>query len=243
MTGIPFTAVTWCQELEAAAAPRLTHYGQHLVFGENRVELSGPVMARWLAKTDNFLTEEFPFDGETFHLGLPRCWQRIVWETTCLLRGWESEEDAAEADLVVSDDVEVLKAAASSGQTSVAQTQHPLALQWPGELPAGVIDGTAALFGQADKILYPGQATPLWARQRDLLTDLTTVNGKGLTAVGGQPSLVGARVLVNTKDPTLLARQTLQLWAAGASVLVIDSTDREQVASIVSQENVDRVLD
>ncbi|WP_303048075.1 TIGR03089 family protein [Schaalia sp. Marseille-Q2122] len=75
--------------LYTQARPVLTWYGP------DRVELGGPVLARWFSKTANLLTHEYtdlyaPSPGASQHMvvDLPSCWQKIIWVSAATLCGW-----------------------------------------------------------------------------------------------------------------------------------------------------------
>lgn len=75
--------------LYAQSRPVLTWYGSE------RVELGGPVLARWFSKTANLLTNEYtdlfsPAPGVSQHIvvDLPSCWQKIIWISAATLSGW-----------------------------------------------------------------------------------------------------------------------------------------------------------
>ncbi|MFT0762870.1 hypothetical protein VRY54_07390 [Actinomyces sp. F1_1611] len=213
----PSTQV-WVERLANRKEPLLTWYST------GRVELAGPVLARWLAKVDNYLDAEFPFGAATFHLHLPECWQKIVWEAALALRGWEAGP-ADQVELVISDDLELLTAAADAGLTAIAQPTDPLALSWPGELPAGVSDAPGELNSQADQPLASLPDGPLWPVENNLLAGLPVPPG---------------RVFVQHPEVGKL----LQLWWHGGSALVIDNwaDDRERTRSLMDQEQAEQVL-
>lgn len=209
-------ASAWCDYLSRRTHPVLTWYS------EGRIELSGPVLARWLAKADNFLAQEFPFGAGMVHVALPLSWQRLVWDAALLMRGWPVV-GRSDAELVVGNDAALLTDAAASGQIAVAQTLSPLALSWPGPLPVGVLDGTAELMGQADYVMEPYPAPPLQL-------EVT-------------PAGAGDRALLKTPDPERLLGQALALWEAGASALIVEGADDEAVQRILTQERVTLVID
>lgn len=216
MTG-PSTA-EWTRMLFERSGPLLTWYST------GRVELSGPVLARWIAKVDNFLGSEFAFGESTFHLDLPNCWQRTVWEAALLLRGW-AETNLADADLVVSDNVETLRSGAALGVVTLAQPTDPLGLRWDGELPAGVTDAPGELLAQSDLSEYSLQSGPLWAFENHLLAGLPTPPGRVFLQSPGTQKL-------------------LQLWGNGGSALIVDSwqENQERTRDLLKQEKVSQVL-
>lgn len=214
----PSTSV-WVDRLNDISEPLLTWYS------EGRVDLSGPVLARWLAKVDNYLDAEFPFGGGTFHLALPDCWQRTIWEAGALLRGWEPAADPLAADLVISDDASVLEQAGAAGLVAVAQPTDPLGLQWVGALPPGVVDAPGELLSQSDDPLASLDTGPLWAIESTLLAGLEVPPG---------------RVFVQAPN----TRQLLQLWWNGGSALVIDNweADQKRTRALMRQERAQQVI-
>lgn len=222
----PAGIAAWCDLIDAARRPILTWYGP------DRIELSGPVLARWLAKADNFLAQEFPFGPGSAHIALPLSWQRLVWEATLRARSWSLNSDTTEIDLTVGDDLDLLISAANAGQVAVAQTLAPLALRWPGQLPDAVLDGAGELLGQPDRVMWPdpvGQAGPADA------------DGQSLPILPIEAAQ-GDRLLLTTQDPLQLLSQAFGAWLVGASVVVIAETDGETARRIAEQEAVTRTL-
>lgn len=204
-----------CGLLAAKPIPMLTWYD------DDRIELSGPVLARWISKVDNFLTQEFPFDGDLFHIDLRLSWQRLIWETACRLRGWIPADPEA-ANLVISTKSEILAPAAKRGQASVALTLAPLELSWPGVLPPGVLDGAAELLGQADTVLEP--------------------QSPGRVEVADYSEYAGACVELCSGDPFTVFTQALGLWWYGARIVVIGPGSKDHAERILQQEQVTRHL-
>lgn len=218
-----------------------------------RVELGGAVASRWLAKTDNFLDAEFPYGANSFSLFLPAHWRAPFWVIASWLRGLElfPARDAANVDLVVSDDLGFLDALADSGATRVAQTLESYSLEWP-ELPGGLLDGIADILSYGDEVEAPHTAAPdslvlnehvdwvppgLWSdpSKRELrLQDLWRKNflrADGPPVTWGQ--MEGDRVLVTTADPIVFSAQLIQLWVAGASVVwVPGGGDVDSIAEV-----------
>ena len=72
------------------SGPALTQYGQE------RVELGGPVVSRWLAKIANYLTNELAADlfgtGEATPTRIYTTlqpWQDTLWQIAARAMGWE----------------------------------------------------------------------------------------------------------------------------------------------------------
>ncbi|WRS30219.1 TIGR03089 family protein [Actinomycetaceae bacterium MB13-C1-2] len=132
--------------------------------GRERIELSGPVARRWIAKTDNFMASEFPYGGEHFCALLPAHWRTPFWLLVPWMRGMRLEppRTATDVDLVVSDDSAFLESIADQGgpDALVAQNLHSLALAWSGELPGTMLDGIADVMTYGDWVEDPAEAEP-----------------------------------------------------------------------------------
>ncbi len=254
MTTINATALT--DILSAEPGPVLTWIGQPEGSPTGqvrpRIELSGPVARRWIAKTDNMLGAEFPFGAQTFAVDMPAHWRTPFWIATPWLRGLQLSETQEEGvcDLVVSDNLESLVELDEAGGSDllVAQTTESLALSWPGDLPAGVSDGIADVMTYGDFVEDPltaNQDTPLGVEIDGnplVLSDLLTADLLGLSGVPDN-SLAGQRVLVTTVDPVLFTAQMLQLWWRGASVLwVPGGIDADSIAQTERATLVARTL-
>ena len=251
LSGQPGPVLTWfapSTDKETSSQPT----SSQSAMPRERVELSGPVARRWLAKTDNFLDQEFPYGASTFVAPLPPHWRSPFWLLASWLRGMELLDGAegADADLVVSGDLRFLQDVADEGAsgTLLAQTADSFALAWPGDLPSMILDGTADILSYGDEVESPTTApadsvliresstagSPLETEAGDLLlSDLSTVNYLGDE---GEPpasgSLAGERALVTTKDVPLFSVQLLQLWLAGASVVWAPGGNVDEIAQV-----------
>lgn len=199
--------------LSSTPSPSLTWYGAH------RVELSGPVLARWLAKTANLLGGELspglfggdaPASPPTIRVDLGRSWQGVVWEVAAVFSGW-SPIDEGGADVCVVADASAAAEALGAGSAWVlAHDLAPLALSWRGEaLPPGVLDALGELMAQADAVeVDPGTVdlSEAWGRVAD------TRDGRRLLTVGTTPG--GSHALVGT---------LVGLWLGGGSAVVVDT--------------------
>ncbi len=238
------------------AAPVLTWFGPG---GTERIELSGPVARRWIAKSDNFMASEFPYGGDRFVVALPPHWRSAFWLLVPWMRGMklESNQSASEVDLVVSSDTGFLSSVYDQGgpDALVAQTLESMALSWPGELPGTILDGTADVMTFGDWVEFPHAAHPEshlvsesveWTTP-DLLADpesrlLPISELRATSLLGGVKAadLDGARVLVRTPDPVLFAAQLAQLWMAGARVVWAPYSDTP--SETLTREKVDLEL-
>src|SRR5690625_3641474 len=69
-----------------SAQPRLTWYGAE----DERVELSGRVLANWVIKAANLLVEDSDVEpGSRVSLDLPVHWRSLVWGLATLVAGGE----------------------------------------------------------------------------------------------------------------------------------------------------------
>lgn len=128
-----------------ATSPRLTWYGPDA----ERVELSGRVLDNWVAKTSNLLQDEFDAEpGMTLRLDLPAHWKSLVWALAGWQLGMELVLDGGSADLLVTDAPDV--GAGADFDAVVAVPLAALAMRWPGELPAGVVDYAAEVRSHGD---------------------------------------------------------------------------------------------
>ncbi|MSS83847.1 hypothetical protein FYJ24_03535 [Actinomycetaceae bacterium WB03_NA08] len=184
------TLSTFIGNLAALSTPVLTWYGK------DRIELSGANLARWLAKTENLLAEEFPFGGGTYLLDAPLSWRIFPWDAVCRFRGWVLSDSP---DLLITD-----SPMPNTAEVVVAQPLESLALTWPTELAPGIVDGAADVMGQADQLLVPSSETltfPDEARRRLIFASHSTYRdvldtlGAGGTAVVVDPLYVSDKVL------------------------------------------------
>ena len=138
------------------SGPALTQYGQE------RVELGGPVVSRWLAKIANYLTNELAAD--LFGTGEPtptriyttlQPWQDTLWQITARAMGWEvlDTRRPLPGDLFVTN---ILGSEASNaldaGAHVLAQPAQYLSFAWDGPLE-GAMDGLAEIAMQPDALV------------------------------------------------------------------------------------------
>ena len=127
-----------------------------------RIELSGPVARRWIAKTDNFLASELPYGGERFSVLLPNHWRLPFWLAVPWLRGMTlvSPGEAVDIDLVVSNDLGFLQGVRDEGgpDTLVAQSLDSMNTSWGPDLPPEFLDGMADVATFGDYVEDPTDA-------------------------------------------------------------------------------------
>ncbi|MFE4196287.1 TIGR03089 family protein [Paenarthrobacter sp. NPDC056912] len=141
-----------------STSPRLTWYGPD----SERVELSGRVLDNWVAKTSNLLQDELDAEpGMTLRLDLPAHWKSFVWALAAWQLGMEVIFDETSADLLVTDNPD--DGAGAGFDAIVAVPLAALAMRWPGELPAGVVDYAAEVRSHGDVFMAhnePGGELP-----------------------------------------------------------------------------------
>ena len=215
---------------------------------EERVELSGHVLAMWEAKTAGFITVESR-PGAPVHVALPVHWRTVTWCTGT----WAAGSPVLLTDGTTADSlVEAGEAAAGLSvamepgllsEEAEAQALVPaasLAVRWPGELPPLVLDGLADLMTHPDQYTgpqVPGSATAILeaadGRTRALSRDELV---SGLPQAGTGPD--GPRaVLVREDEPLDAVRGVLAAWRAGrTAVLLSPDADDALAATAARQE-------
>ncbi|MDO5034498.1 MAG: TIGR03089 family protein [Actinomycetaceae bacterium] len=134
-------------------APVLTWYTS-----EGRLEFTGPVMVRWIAKTANYVVEMFGEEAAVA-LGLPASWRTLVWATGAAFAGASvsvsDNSDLSVADLFVTADEDAASRAASEdpGLVVLLQDLGMMSFGWAGDLPSGVEDAIFEVNIQPDSLV------------------------------------------------------------------------------------------
>ncbi|TDE96128.1 TIGR03089 family protein [Occultella glacieicola] len=228
-----------------SASPRLTWYGAD---GE-RVELSGRVLANWVVKATNLLTEEaVAGPGVVVGVDLPVHWRALVWSLATLQAGAavnlageggadpvpRAEAGGPEADTVVTDRPVGAHQRVRAGGSVIAVALPALARAFEGTLDRGVIDGAADLMTYPDVLALPPDVDPdapavedathagllAWARR---VAASAPVPGAGRPAsedLPGSPTS-GPRALVTATDQRVVLATALAVWAEGGSVVLV----------------------
>ena len=213
------------------SGPALTQYGQE------RVELGGPVVSRWLAKIANYLTNELATD--LFGTGEPtptriyttlQPWQDTLWHIAARATGWEvlDTRRPLPGDLFVTNNLGAEASdALESGAHVLAQPAQYLSFAWDGPLD-GAIDGLAEISTQPDALIV--DTPPLLTAARDE------------ALAGSRPSAPaqGRRVAL-VWDPRTGAGQVLDQWMQGRSVVIIDphAVSPNELEQILTTEDAD----
>ena len=229
------TSLTDCVEVvNGWSGPTLTQYGNE------RVELGGPVVARWLAKIANYLTNELATDlfgsGEITPARLYTSlqpWQDILWQVAARSVSWEMLETRRPlpGDVFVSNDLgSEASYALEAGAHVLAQPAAYLSFSWEGPL-GGALDALAEIAMQPDVLIV--DTPPILGAVRD----------EALAGLRQQGPIVGNRVALLWDQRTGVG-QVLDQWMAGRSVVIIDprTTPPESLTQILRSEAVDTGL-
>ncbi|WP_022918990.1 TIGR03089 family protein [Ruania albidiflava] len=190
------------------SAPALTWYGPD----DERVELSGPVLANWVTKATNLLTDEADVTTETVvRLDLPMHWRTAVWALAVWACGGTVAFPGGEAaDVLVGTTPDV-----GAAPLVIAVALPALARAVP-DLPEGAIDGAAELMAQPDVLVNP----PDWDPAACALAE--TSHGD-LSDPARLVTLLPppGRYLLTAGDPATGLRTALALWLTGGSVVLV----------------------
>lgn len=195
------------------AAPRLTWYGDD---GE-RVDLSGRVLRTWVVKAANLLANDCGAGpGTVVGIDLPAHWRLLVWGLGTWAVGAGLVLLARPADATVSTDVVISADPALwlDAPEVVAVPLAPLAMAWPGDLPAGALDGAAELMTQPDTPAFAPAASP------EPLPE----------------ACIDDRTLLVAEHPAALLTAAWHRWAVGGSVVVATPRATEALEAIRRQE-------
>ena len=250
MTSPATTPVTVLSALATSdpTRPRLTWYddADGPTRGE-RIELSGRVLANWVAKTANLLVDELGVEpAETVVLDLPAHWRGVYWALAVWRAGATVSLQADDAaSVVVTDRPDAVRA---GGATLVVAVSLPaLARRWAGELPAGAFDEAADLLSQPD-VFEPFDEPPdddvaLRAGATESTGAELGAAAEGLAAQQGWAS--GERVAVTPPagarlddDGGRLLVALLAAWSVDGSVVLARDADASSLADRWAAERV-----
>jgi uncharacterized protein (TIGR03089 family) len=199
-----------------STSPRLTWYGPD----SERVELSGRVLDNWVAKTSNLLQDELDaVPGTRMRVDLPPHWKSIVLALGAWQLGMEIALDTGTADLLAT--AEPDSVAASAGYDAIiAVPLAALAMQWPGELAAGVLDYAAEVRSHGD--VFMPHVDPDSSRLAIRTAEGTGFRHSDLLAGFAAGHENGARLLVRGDAGLEEAlRQSLGAWQQEGSVVLV----------------------
>lgn len=212
-----------------SSRPHLTFYSGS--DGSDRIELSGRVLANWVTKTGNYIAEEGVTRGQVVRIALPVHWRAVVWAWGTWVQGVAvcTRGTSAATAVLVTHEPEAVRGVGPDVLV-VAVPLGPLDLVWDGELPAGAVDGGAAVMTQPDVVT----AAAPWVE------GAVAVAGPGLTFAD-----LGAAIGVGTAERIAFAprsvwdlvRRSIAAWSGGGSVVVLGpDVPRARWAAIAAQE-------
>jgi uncharacterized protein (TIGR03089 family) len=212
------------------ARPRVTFYDDSVNAGE-RIELSAKVLANWVSKAANLLTEELEIErGDVVRLDLPeQHWRSLYWALAVWSVGATLDvRHSGPAQLLVTTDAR--RAVDTEADATVLVTLAALARRHADPVPDDVIDEARDLSTYAD------QFEPWEEPNQD---DVALVDDSGAHTYAdvvpdpGWPT--GSRVNV-AGDPGSTLRHVLAAWSVdGSVVLVLGPHDARTPARLASE--------
>lgn len=210
-------------------APRVTFYDDTPgpTRGE-RIELSGKVLANWVAKAGNLLQEEFDAaPGTSIGVDLPpQHWRTLYWALATWSVG-ATLSDSRDADVLITDDPR-------QGDGQIVVTLAALARASTAAVPDGAIDEAAQLSSYDDHF-------DAWAAADDA-DPAISVADTSVTYADLVPPLTtdARRVWVSASSLTGVLRDTLRVWATGGGVVLIRNPDEQAVEGRLRAEGAGR---
>ncbi|UFU02222.1 TIGR03089 family protein [Ruania suaedae] len=224
MPGIATLLDQWTSE---PGQPRLTWYGPD---GE-RVELTGRVMANWVAKATNLLAEEADLQAAGhLELDLPVHWRTAVWALaawTCGASAGTGPGGAPEALVTTVDRL----GGPPPAEVTIVIALPALAMSVD-DAPPGTLDGAAELMSQPDVLIHPVPA-PGTGPAAGWRTDGETVDLLAGTA-GSSRVLLDA----TTVSVTEFLASAVRAWGGGGSVVLVGDPEAD-LERIAQQEGTD----
>jgi uncharacterized protein (TIGR03089 family) len=214
------------------ARPRVTFYDDSVNAGE-RIELSAKVLANWVSKAANLLTEELEIGpGDVVRLDLPaQHWRSLYWALAVWSVGatLDVRRDGP-AQLLVTTDAR--RAVSTDTDATVLVTLAALARRHADPVPDDVIDEARDLSAYAD------QFEPWEQPSQDdvaLVDDTGAYTYADVVPDPGWPT--GSRVNVaGDAGPTL--RHALAAWAVDGSVVLVLGPDDARTPARLASEGV-----
>jgi uncharacterized protein (TIGR03089 family) len=212
--------------------PRVTFYDDSVNAGE-RIELSGKVLANWVSKAANLLTEELEIGrGDVVRLDLPaQHWRSLYWALAVWSVGATLDvRRSGPAQLLVTTDTR--RAVGTDADATILVTLAALARRHADPVPDDVIDEARDLSTYAD------QFEP-WEEPDQ--GDVALVDDNGArTYADVVPDLgwaTGSRVHV-TGDLGTTLREVLAAWAVDGSAVLVLGPDAGRMPDRLKAEGV-----
>ncbi len=208
------------------ARPRVTFYEETpgATQGE-RIELSGKVLANWVAKAGNALQDEYDLGpGSVVRLSLPPHWRALYWALAAWSVGAAVDLDGAlPADLLVCDDPDAAEAATPEPSDVVLVTLAALARVHTGRLPARAMDEARELATHGDRLVALAEPA-----QDDLAMIADGARTSYSRVVPDRDWPQGVRVNL-AGDLAQVLGSTLAAWAVDGSVVLARNGSRAGV--------------
>lgn len=206
-------------------APRIVWYDRSTGPGHGeRIELSGTVLANWVAKAASALVDELGAGpGSRVELDLPPHWRAAYWALAAWTVGATLVDE--DADLVITDD-------AGRADADVVVTLAALARRSPQPVPPGVMDEAAELAGQPDRL-----------SSRPIAPTSAVDGGAGTgrpAAIAGWPGVAADRIVAGSVGRELGGFLDLVVgcWARGGAAVVVALTgEREHGVRVTSRHD------
>jgi uncharacterized protein (TIGR03089 family) len=227
---IPATDLMTALRSGHSTSPRLTWYGPDA----ERVELSGRVLDNWVAKTSNLLQDELDAEpGMRLRLDLPAHWKSIIWALAAWQLGMEVVLGPDNADLLATSEPD----SAEDGFDAIVAVPLPaLAMRWPGDLPAGVLDYAAEVRSHGDVFMAHSDPDPGAAAVRG--SNGEAVRHDALLAEFAAAHETSARLLVRAADGLEAAlANSLGAWKSDGSVVLVHD-DVELTEKLLAAERI-----
>ncbi|MFP7706703.1 TIGR03089 family protein [Trueperella sp. LYQ141] len=211
-----------------------------------RIELSGKVVANHLAKVMNFLSDECEIGGDSaVTLATVPYWRSVLWAIAALscgsplrivppvtneVSGQLQEDfplcifpDGTSPSAQLPSSVYILSDLARADLYTDApivalDSRHPFALQWPDELPRGIWDGIADVYGYADVPLIEPSSVPLSVTIPLALAQHAEQVGSGASSWRPEPR----RYAMSTGCLTESICLTLAGLASASTIIILD---------------------
>ncbi|MGY5318259.1 TIGR03089 family protein [Neomicrococcus lactis] len=209
-----------------------------------RIELSGRVVDNWVAKSANFLVEQFDAaPGETVGVQAPLHWKSLAFAFAVLQSGATlAGPDRTNLDVLFTDRPELADELNHHGETLVV-TLPSLAFQYPGDLAAHLTDYSAEVRAFADYFApqpVPADAIAIdalsgqltYAAFMDAVTARMTALQHDAAASPEVPlvALMRAETLGSTPDYRTALVDAAAVWVLGGTVVLVgdgkEVTDR-----------------
>ena len=200
------------------ARPRVTFYEDTPgpTRGE-RIELSGKVLANWVAKAGNALQDEYDLGpGSLVRLALPPHWRALYWALAVWSVGGTVDCTGGRSpDLLICSDPAAIAATGEPGPGDVVLvTLASLARAHPGPVPAGAMDEARELATYGDRFTALAEPAP---GDPALTVDGVTAAYPGVVPERDWPA--GSRVNV-AGDLGQVLVSALAAWAVDGSVVL-----------------------